>query len=282
MSDAPASAPLLSQVEGGVALVTLNRPERLNAFNGDLGVAFDTLMVELAQDRHVRAIVLTGAGKGFCAGADAKELEKLSASGPQGLRSRPPGAAHPIYDALTQAPAELRTRFLIPAAMPQPVIAAVNGACAGVGLALACASDVRFASEEAMFAASFARRGLIAEGGLAWLLPRLVGFGAASDMLISGRKVGAEEALRIGLVGEVTAQGAVVERALAYAREIADQVSPRAAAVIKRQLRSAAEQTLRQALETGHAELRSSLASADFREGVAALRERRPPRFTGE
>jgi enoyl-CoA hydratase/carnithine racemase len=276
-----AAPPLLCEIDAGVALVTLVRPDRLIAFNAELGVAFDKLMVSLAQDRAVRAIVLTGAGKGFCAGADAKELDKLSER-PEGLRNRPPGAGHPIYDALTEAPAELRTRFLSPAAMPQPVVAAVNGACAGVGLALACACDVRFAAEEAVFAASFARRGLIAEGGLAWVLPRLVGFGPASDMLISGRKVVAAEAQRMRLVDEVTTSEGLLPRALAYARDIAENVSPRSAAAIKRQLRTAQGQTLREALEGGHAALRESLASADFREGVAALRERRAPRFTGD
>lgn len=273
--------PLLCQLDAGVALVTLNRPDRLNAFNADLGAAFDKLMVRLAQDHTVRAIVLTGSGKGFCAGADAKELDKL-AEAPQELRNRPPGTAHPIFDALTEAPAELRTRYLIPAAVPQPVIAAVNGACAGVGLALACACDMRFGAEHAVFAASFSRRGLIAEGGLAWILPGLVGFGAASDLLLSGRKMPAQEALRLGLVAELTSSSGLLERALGYARDIADHVSPRSATVIKRQLRAAQTQTLREALAAGHAALRESLASADFREGVAALGERRAPRFTGD
>ena len=281
MDKAPAPGPILCQVEAGVALVTLNRPERLNAFNGELGPAYDELMTRLGQDREVRVVVLTGAGKGFCAGADAKELDKLSDSGAGGLRSRPPGAGHPVYDALADAPAEVRTRFLSPAALPQPVIAAVNGACAGVGLALACYSDVRFASETAVFAASFARRGLIAEAGLAWILPRLAGLGAASDMLLSGRKVGAAEALRIGLVGEVTQPDQLLPRVLAYARDLAENVSPRSAAVIKRQLRAGQDQSLREALDLGYVELRESVASGDFREGVAAMRERRPPRFTG-
>jgi enoyl-CoA hydratase/carnithine racemase len=270
------------QVDAGVALVTFNRPERLNAFNAEIGVAYDHLMVSLGQDRGVRVIVLTGAGKGFCAGADAKELDKLSDAGAQGLRSRPPGAEHPIYDALADAPAETRTRYVSPAAVPQPVIAAINGACAGVGLALACYSDVRFASETAVFAASFARRGLIAEAGLAWVLPRLVGLGPASDMLLSGRKVTAQEALRIGLVGEVTAADELLPRALAYAHDLADNVSPRSAAVIKRQLRAGQRQSLHEALDTGYRELRASVGSADFREGVAAMRERRAPRFTGD
>jgi enoyl-CoA hydratase/carnithine racemase len=278
MSEDAAAAPILCSIEAGVALVTLNHPERLNAFNAELGVAYDKLMVSLAQDRAVRAVVITGAGKGFCAGADAKALDKL-ADDPSALRNRPPGAGHPVYDALTDAPPELRTRFLAPAALPQPVIAAVNGACAGVGLAIACYSDVRFASRQALFTAAFSRRGLIAEGGLAWMLPRLIGLGPATDLLISGRKVAAEEALRLGLVADVVEADELLPRALGYAREIADAVSPRSASAIKRQLQSAQSQTLREALETGHQELRRSLASADFREAVAAAREKRPPRF---
>ena len=282
MNDAPAAAPILCEIDAGVALVTLNRPERLNAFNADLGVAYDRLMVELAHDRSVRAVVLTGAGKAFCAGADAKQLDNLSASGPKGLRSRPPGASHPIYDGLADAPPEMRTRFLSPAALPKPVICAINGACAGVGLALACYSDVRFAAEGAVFAAAFPRRGLIAEAGLAWVLPRLVGLGPATDMLISGRKVEAREGLQLGLVADVTQPHALLARALAYARDLAENVSPRSATAIKRQLRLAQSQSLHQALELGYQELRESLASADFRESVAATRERRLPRFTGD
>ncbi len=273
--------PILCERTGPVALVTLNRPDRLNAFDADLGVAYDKLMVELVQDAAVRAVVITGAGRGFCAGADTRQLDKLSASGPDGLRSRPPGAGHPIYDKLEGAPAELRTRFVAPAALGKPVIAAVNGACAGVGLAIACYSDVRFAADGAVFAAAFSRRGLIAEAGLAWILPRLVGLGPATDMLISGRKVEAGEALRLGLVSDVTAPDALLERAMTYADDIARNVSPRSAAAIKRQLRLAQDQTLREALETGHDAVRESLASEDFREGVAAMRERRPPRFSG-
>ena len=138
MTDAD-DPPILCSIQDGVALVTLNRPDRLNAFNADMGIAYDRLMVELAQDEAVRVVVLTGAGKGFCAGADAGQLDKLADSGAKGLKARPPGAGHPIYDALAGAPAELRTRFLAPAALPKPVIAAVNGACAGVGLGIACA-----------------------------------------------------------------------------------------------------------------------------------------------
>src|SRR5262249_42443931 len=141
--------------------------------------------------------------------------------------------------------------------------AAVNGACAGAGLALAVSCDVRFASANAFFSAIFGRRGLVAENGLAWTLPRLIGHGAASGMFLSGRKIDAATALRYGLVNEVLPPEALMDHALAYARDIAENVSPRSARIIKGQLQASGHQTLSEALAASDAALREALASDD-------------------
>lgn len=265
-----------------VALVTLNRPERLNAIGNEMGRQFDRIMVRLAQDEGVRAVVLTGAGRGFCAGAD---LERLAGFQETGGRSAPvpqPGEAQGSFRALVgKAPQEVLTRYCSPQALPQPVIAAVNGPCAGMGLALAVLSDIRFASEAAVFVAPFVGRGLVAENGLASSLAALVGVGAAADMLFSGRKVPAEQALRMGLVEHLTSGERLVEEALAYARNIARTGSPRATRIVKRQLWLARSQSFAEALALSMDETRASLKSEDFAEGLAHFREKRPPQFTG-
>lgn len=270
--------PVLCGIDNGVATLTLNRPDRLNAVNADMGIAFDRLIVGLEREPTVRVIVITGSGRGFCAGADSAQLDRLAKT-PESLAARPPDAKHPVFEVLADAPPELRTRWLSPAALSKPVIAAINGPCAGVGLALACASDIRIASDTGAFIASFARRGLVAEAGLAWLLPRLVGLGHATDMLLSARKVGAEEAYRMGLVSAVVPAGEFMAAVLDRAYDIARNISPRSMAVIKRQIRDGLSQTLFEALRDGHGELKASLASPDFKESVAAAREKRPAVF---
>jgi enoyl-CoA hydratase/carnithine racemase len=270
------------QVADGVAVVTLNRPERLNAINVPMGEAFDATMVAAALDPRVRVIVVTGAGdRGFCVGADMARLDGLRATGSTRPPNPRPGTPHPVLDALTDAPAHLRSRYTLPMAVPQPVIAAINGACAGVGLALAVNCDVRFASRSAIFAAGFPQRGLTAEAALAKTLSDLIGKGRASDLLLSGRKVSAEEALGLGLVNAVHDFAELAPQALAYARAIAQGASPRSTRIIKRQLRLAGDQTFEAAQTLSYDETLASLASEDFQEGVVSYTERRPPRFVG-
>jgi enoyl-CoA hydratase/carnithine racemase len=270
------------EIEHGVALVVLNRPERLNAIGDEMGHQFDRTMVELAQNNEVRAVVLTGAGRGFCSGSDLERLDKFSKSGGTTMRTPERGKAQGRYQALDQlAPPELLNRYCAPQALPQPVIAAVNGPCAGVGLALAVMSDIRFAGPNAYFLAPFAKRGLVAETGLASSLSSVIGFGAAADMLLSGRKVGADEAFRMGLVQHLCAQERLLADALAYARDIAGTVSPRSTRIIKRQLWLARGQPFIDALALSMDETRASTRSEDFSEGLAHFREKRLPRFTG-
>lgn len=269
---------LICSIDRGVAVVTLNRPEKLNAISPELGRAYDECMVRLALDPNVRAIIITGAGRGFCGGADAGRLAALANDGGATLGS--PEASP--YDRLTSAPEHLRQRYHAAAAAPQPVIAAINGPCVGAGLSLAVSCDIRLASAEAFFSTIFARRGLVAEAGLAWTLPRLIGRGAANDLLLSGRRIDAATALRIGLVTEVLPPDQLLEHALTYAHDIASSTSPRSTRAIKTQLQAAETQTLSEAISAAGTAVREALGSADFREAVAAMRERRPAVFSGE
>jgi enoyl-CoA hydratase/carnithine racemase len=269
-------------ISASVALVTLNRPDRLNAMGDEMGRQFDRIMVELALNDEVRAIVLTGAGRAFCAGADFERLGNFSKTGGASLKTPERGKAQGRYQALSgEAPLEVLNRYSAPQAVPQPVVAAVNGPCAGVGLALAVMSDIRFAGPQAYFMAPFAKRGLVAETGIASSLPALIGFGAAADMIFSARKVPAEEALRIGLVQYLRPQETLLADALRYAADLAANVSPRSTRIMKRQLWKARSQAFTDAIALSMDETRASMTSEDFAEGLAHFREKRPPRFTG-
>jgi 2-(1,2-epoxy-1,2-dihydrophenyl)acetyl-CoA isomerase len=255
--------PVLYEVSDGVARVTLNRPDRLNASNGALSRGLTDAMTRAAADPAVRVVLLSGAGRAFCAGADMQVLGELSAdpdapnTGSGGLR----------YDGLML--------------MPKPVIAAVHGACAGIGLAMVCAADIRLASEDAFFLAPFARLGLTAECGLAWLLPRLIGQGNAADMLLSARRIGAQEALAKGLVQQVLPDEGFAAAALDYARAMARDCSPSAFSLIKKQLREAQTQDFETAREQATAIVLATLDAEDFREAIAAIKDKRAPRFGG-
>lgn len=275
-ADAPS---VLSHVADGVATVTLNRPHRLNAFDDAMGRTFDATIVALATDADVRVIVLTGAGRGFCSGVEMAQLAANEDGRSSG--APPPDRPDPVFDPLVPAAAELRNRYVIGFAIPQPVLVAVNGACAGLGLSIAASCDVRWASSEAFFTTAFSRRGLTAEMGLAATLPPIVGQGAAADLLLSARRVPADEAHRMGLVSAVHEPAELLPAALEWAADVATNVSPRSVRVIKRQLLAARDQTLDAAITSAYREAGRSLRSADFREGVRHFVERRPPRFTG-
>ena len=264
---------------GGVAVLTINRPERMNAINAATGELLELRFVEAANDPKVRVIVITGAGdRAFCAGADVERLQDLSGSESPGRQLRAPGEPG-VLDAFSTSPPGVRTRYTLPLLTSKPVIAAINGACAGVGLALAVACDVRMTSRNAVFASAFSRRGLTAEAGLAWTLPRLVGQGAAADILLSARKISADEALAIGLVNRIAEPADLMSVAMAYATDLAENCSPRSLQVIKQQLAASATQSFEAAMALSWHSMIDSLASDDFREGVAAVVEKRAPRF---
>ncbi len=277
------SSEVLYAVDDRIATLTLNRPDRLNAYTAALGTALRLAMRRAADDPAVRVIVLTGAGRGFCAGADMDSLSLASGSaapsGGQAEAAAPPSADEPVFDAHSSV--DYQTPHSYFPAVPKPVIAAINGACAGLGLVYALYCDQRFAAAGSKFTTAFARRGLIAEHGISHTLPRLVGLSAALDLLMSARKFDADEALRLGLVDRVVPGEALMATVRAYARDLADNVSPLSMAVIKRQLWAVSEQSLRQAIDIGNREMAASFKTEDFKEGVAHFVERRPAAFTG-
>jgi enoyl-CoA hydratase/carnithine racemase len=242
-----------------IATVTLNRPDRLNAWTPEMSVQYFDALERATGDPQVRAIVVTGAGRGFCAGADMDLLQSV-------------GGGEASVGEVRWVP----TRML---EVPKPIIGAVNGACAGYGLVIALMCDIRFAAAGARFTSAFVRRGLIAEYGISWLLPRLIGTARALDVLLSGRVFLAEEAGEMGLVNRVVAPEAVVADAQAYARDLALNCSPASMAVIKRQVYGHLHGELGGALEESLRLMDRSLAGEDFREGVASYLEQRPPRF---
>ena len=269
---------VLYEVKDRIATVTFNRPDRLNAFNADMAAGLRQAMEKAARDDAARVIILTGAGRGFCAGADMERLSGTAGSGGANLaREAPP----PPLEAGGSRRADFQQRYSYFPAVPKPIIAAVNGPAAGLGFIFACYCDIRFAGSEAIFTTAFSRRGLIAEYGLAWLLPRLVGPAHAADLLYSARRVSAEEAARIGLVNRTVPQAKLMDEVHAYARELASAVSPRSMSVMKRQLWEGLMSGLGEAIELANAEMPPAFKSEDFREGVAHFVEKRPARFTG-
>ncbi|MGH2973288.1 MAG: enoyl-CoA hydratase-related protein [Solirubrobacterales bacterium] len=254
-----ASETVLYAIENGVAQVTLNRPKALNAWTPELGRAYFDRLEDADADPGVRAIVVTGAARGFCAGADFDYLREVEESG-------------------SQTEPDPRPQSL-PRSLRKPVIAAINGPCAGLGFVIAMMCDIRFAARGAKLTTAFARRGLIAEYGLSWILPRVAGASTALDLLLSGRTLLAEEAERFGVVNRLSEEGRAAADAQAYASELASLSSPASMAAIKRQVYADLEQGLAASTAGALVQMERSFERPDFREGVESFVERRPPRF---
>ncbi len=270
---------ILYDVADGIATITLNRPDKLNAWTRVMEREVRDALGAASDDQAVRVIILTGAGRGYCAGADMAALSEITDSA---SRERPEDRVPvgPIDGGLDVAKDFFRRNSYYPT-VPKPIIAAINGPCAGIGLVLTLYADLRFASDRAVFTTAFARRGLIAEHGISWMLPRLIGVANALDLLLSARRVGAEEALRLGLVNQVFPAERFMDEVRAYARELATMVSPRSMRVIKQQVYNALFQTLDEAIAVGDREMVKSFDSEDFQEGVRHFVEKRAPAFTG-
>ena len=275
---------VLYTVEDRVAVIRLNRPEVLNAFTAPMGVGLRKAVAAAVKDDLVRVIVLTGAGRGFCAGADMKLLQGIKSDAGAAQKSPEPikdEASDFACDLGPDVSAHYGGRFGYMLAARKPIIAALNGPAAGLGFVLALYADVRFAASEAQFTTSFAQRGLIAEHGVSWLLPRLVGPAHALDLLLSARKFGAAEAEKMGLVNKVLPQATFMDEVMTYARMLADTVSPRSMAVMKAQIWKSPFQDFSTALGVADSEMQKSFKSEDFKEGVAHYLEKRAPRFKG-
>lgn len=255
----PGGQLVLSERRGPVLVLTLNRPERLNAWTNELEDKYFDLLEAAESDSEVRAIVVTGGGRGFCAGADLKALSGV------------PDADNAEID-------RVRPRHL-PLLVRKPLIAAVNGPAVGLGFVEAMYCDVRFASPDAVFATTFSRLGLVAEYGVSWLLPQIVGRSRALDLLMSARRVRGEEAHRIGLVDHLVPAEELLDAAVAYATELATACSPWAMATIKDQVSQDAESTFLEAADRADNLMRVSFRGADILEGLTSFAERRPPVF---
>jgi enoyl-CoA hydratase/carnithine racemase len=270
----------LYNVANRVATITLNRPDKLNAWTALMESQVRSHMENAEQDDEVRVIVLTGAGRGFCAGAD---MSLLSAVAERGLDYR--GREHVLHNEGNRregVSADFQKRYSYFPAIGKPVIAAINGPVVGLGLVIALYCDLRLASESARFSTTFARRGLIAEYGMAWMLPRIIGIANALDLLFSARTIDAAEALRMGLANRVFPQDTFLEKAQESAQELASTVSPRSLRIIKRQIYEAMSQPLAEAFDISVREMMACFRTEDFKEGVAHFVEKRPAAFTGK
>jgi enoyl-CoA hydratase/carnithine racemase len=250
---------VIAERHGPVLLLTFNRPDRLNAWNDEIEDCYFDHLEGAEADPGVRAVVVTGAGRGFCAGADFDALQ--ATDGPEA-------------EVLTR-----RRPRCYPMTLRKPLIAALNGAAAGLGLVEALYCDVRFAVPKAKITTAFVQRGLIAEYGSAWLLPRLIGTSRALDLLLSGRIIRAVEALPMGLVDRICEPESLVEEALAYATELANYSSPASMSIIKRQVFEDLDRPFESAFEDAEVKIRESFERPDVKEGVESYLEQRTPQF---
>jgi enoyl-CoA hydratase/carnithine racemase len=261
---------ILVEVSDRVATLTFNRPQTMNAWGPALESALRRAIADAAADDNVRAIVLTGAGRAFCVGA---EMGRLASS------STGPGGGASDDDARAEA-GNFEQRYSYLLDVSKPILAAINGPMAGVGFCLSLYCDLRYMAAGAKMSTAFARRGLVAEHGSAWMLSRLIGPMNASDLLLSGRTVTAEDAAQMGLV-RVLPQDGFVAAVHAIAADLANLSSPRSMGIIKRQLALAPFQTLAEATRLSEQEIVKCRGTEDYKEGVAHFVEKRRPAFTG-
>src|SRR5262245_45414458 len=273
---------ILFEIDDPVAIITLNRPEQLNAWTQTMANELREAIATAEADPHVVGIVLTGAGKGFCAGADMKGLAAASGADGGGGRSQAPDVVAATEVPLPGDPTfgdDLRGTFSYFMSVPKPIVAAINGAVAGMGVPIVLGCDLRFMNEAAVMTTSFSQRGLVAEFGLSWLLTRLVGPSNALDLLYTSRKVKGAEAASMGLVNRALPVDEVLPAAIDYIRDLAIGSSPASMAAMKRQVWRDLNQTLGQAQDQALELMKESFSRPDFAEGVKSFLERRPPDF---
>ncbi len=261
-------------VEERIATITLDRPDRLNSWTGRMHTEYRWLLDEANRDPGVRVIVVTGAGRAFCAGADSQALEGHVERG-----GYDPGTGDDLRRPGFGVDQRFDADFAYHFGLGKPIIAAINGPAAGVGLVLACYCDLRFAAAGAKLTTAHGKLGLPAEYGLSWLLPRLIGLTHANDLLLSSRVVLAEEAAELGLVNEVVEADRLLSRVHEYASTLATTVSPASLAVTRRQIYTDLHGEAAASVERSERLLEEMMRGPDFKEGVAAWREKRVPRF---
>lgn len=258
--------PVLFSVSGGVAEITLNRPSRLNSFNESMHRALHEAIARAGTDAAIRSVLLTGAGRAFCAGQDLQERNLAPGAPPPDLGESLAANYNPLVRSLRE--------------LPKPIVCAVNGVAAGAGASLAFACDIVVAARSASFVMAFSRIGLVPDAGGTWFLPRLAGDARARALAMLGERVGAEQAESWGLIWRCVDDGRIMSEGRALARQLAESPT-RALAGIKRALAAGATNDLAAQLDLERELQRELGFSDDYREGVNAFKEKRPPRFTG-
>jgi len=259
-----------------VAIITMNRPDALNAFTSRMLAEIRHALAAAERDPDVVGIVLTGAGRGFCAGMDMNALNQMSSGTDEGGDDLSELAASPGDPNMGE---NFQTTYSYLLSVRKPLLAAINGACAGLGFAVAMLCDMRFVERSAKFSTAFSKRGLIAEHGISWILPRLIGPSRALDLLWSARKFDGVEAERLGLADRLVEDGASLDAALGYIEELAASAAPNSLMVMKQQVYRHLNMPLGEAMKETNTLMAESLSRPDFREGVRSFIEKRPPEF---
>lgn len=265
MSATPIVSHVLFDFSDGVATITLNRPEKLNAINPQVDEELRSAFEKAISTPDCRVIVLTGAGRGFCSGAERGDLNGTT--------------GQPAWQAVPESLAHFRFNYLLES--PIPVIAALNGAAIGVGLVIACYCDIRLSIERAKLSFPYTKLGLIAEYGIAKQLPNLIGRARATELLLTGREFSAEQAMDMGLIAEVYKVEEFPDRVLQFAKVLAQQCAPLSLRAIKRQLFQSETEDLLGSIQTAGVEIGLIRESDDYREALNARKEKRAPVFTG-
>jgi enoyl-CoA hydratase/carnithine racemase len=262
------------EVDVGVATITLNRPDRRNAWSGPMAVEYRWALHHAHHDPEVHVVVLTGAGGDFCVGADTRQLDEIGTDG--GAYAREVAELPPYLDG---TPPGLRHNHCYPLTVSTPVIAAIEGACAGAGFVLATYADLRWCATDARITSAFARLGLPAEYGMAWVLTRQVGVPNAMQLLYSAEVIDGVEAIRLGWLQRTVTPGTAVAEAVTYARQLARGSSALSLATMKRAILVDAAGDIGTAYERSVEDMNAALRHPDFRRGVSAQKAKQPPNF---
>lgn len=260
-------SPILIHIEAGIALITLNRPEQLNSFNPEMHKALRLALKQAADDESVRSVLLTGSGRGFCAGQDLNDRNVSRGAEMPNLGDSIEKYYNPLIQQITQ--------------MPKPVIAAVNGVAAGAGANIALACDIVLAGQSASFIQAFCKIGLVPDSGGTWLLPRLVGVARAKGLMLLGDKLTARQAQEWGMIWQCVEDDALIDTSMAMARHLATQPT-KGLSLIKQALSHSSHNDLNQQLELEKDLQTMAGRSHDYREGIQAFFDKRTPQFEGK